>query len=327
MKILITGYAGFIGFHLVNKLIKNKNNYVVGIDNFNNYYDVNLKKKRNKILNKQSIKNFKGIKVDLNNIKKISYLFKKYKFDYVVHLAAQAGVRYSIKFPKKYFNSNIKGFFNILELCKEFRVKHLIIGSSSSVYGNSKKFPLSENNETNKPLSFYAATKKSNEVMSYSYSNIYKLPISALRFFTIYGPSGRPDMALFKFSDAINKNKIIKLYNKGDHYRDFTYIDDAIKNIIKIIKIPPKKDIPFRVINIANGKPEKLSLFIKLIEENLRKKSKVLLLPIQKGDVFKTHGDTKFLKKLVKNKTNTNIKFGVKKFIKWFKKYKSNVRI
>ena len=216
MKILVTGCAGFIGYHLSKKLIKNPNYHVFGLDNLNNYYDVKLK--RDRIVNLKKTKNgFKFSKIDICNKNKLNIFFKRHKFNYVFHLAAQAGVRFSIQNPKTYFNTNISGFFNILECCKNHNIKHLIFASSSSVYGATNTFPLKENSDTDHPLSFYAATKKSNEVMAYAYSNIYNLPCTGLRFFTVYGPYGRPDMALFKFTKAILNNKKIELYNKGEH--------------------------------------------------------------------------------------------------------------
>ena len=224
MKILITGCAGFIGYHLSKKLSLN-NDKIFGIDNLNNYYDVDLKKKR---LNNLSSKNFSFSKIDIKDYKNLKKFFKKNRFDIVYHLAAQAGVRYSIFNPETYFENNLKGFFNILECCREFKIKNLIFASTSSVYGKQKKFPLKEKYLTDKPLSFYAATKKCNEIMAYSYSQIYNLKCTALRFFTVFGPFGRPDMALYKFSNSIVKNKNLELYNSGNHTRDFTYIDDVI---------------------------------------------------------------------------------------------------
>ena len=324
MNILITGHAGFIGYHISKKLINQKKNLIVGIDNFNSYYDPRLKHKRNLNLKKISNKNFVNYKLDINNVNKLNKIFKKYNFKQVIHLAAQAGVRYSIKNPKKYFDSNLKGFFNILEMCKIYKIKHLVVGSSSSVYGDALKFPLTEEANTDKPLSFYAATKKSNEVMAYSYSNIYKIPISVLRFFTVYGSFGRPDMALYKFSKLISDNKPIEIFNKGNHFRDFTYVDVTVSKIIKIKNLPPKTKIPYRILNVANGKPEKLSTFIKIIENNLNKKAILKLLPIQKGDVFKTYASTIKLNKVTGFKKPVSIKNGIKKFITWFKKHNSN---
>tara|TARA_B100000945_G_C20405173_1_gene609586 strand:+ start:957 stop:1919 length:963 start_codon:yes stop_codon:yes gene_type:complete len=318
MKILITGHAGFIGYHLAKSLLKKKF-FVVGIDNFNSYYDKKIKYKRLKSLLSVSKNKFKNYKLDLTDTKKIDHLFKKYKFKYVVHLAAQAGVRFSINNPENYFKSNIQGTFSILNISKKYKIKHLIIGSSSSVYGNSKKFPLSENFNTDHPESFYAASKKSSEIMSFAYSNIYKIPITVLRFFTVYGPNGRPDMSLYKFSDLITKNKKIPIYNNGNHDRDFTYIDDVIFYITNLINKIPNTKVPFRLLNVANGKTNKLRDFLKYIQIYIGKKAKIKKLPIQKGDVLKTHADIRKLNKIIKPKNKTEIKIGVKKFIDWFK--------
>ena len=238
MKILVTGCAGFIGFHLSNYLLKN--NYdIIGIDNLNKYYDVNLKKNRLKLL--KNYKNFQFIKFDLINKSKLDTIIKKYNIKYIIHLAAQAGVRYSLKNPKTYFKNNLEVFFNIIESSREKKIKHLIFASTSSVYGENKKFPSNEYDNTNNPISLYAATKKSNEILAYAYSSTYKLPSTALRFFTVYGPFGRPDMALFKFTKNILENKKIELYNNGYHSRDFTYIDDIVEGIVSVIKKPKKK--------------------------------------------------------------------------------------
>ena len=233
-NILITGCAGFIGFHLSNTLIKSNKYNVYGIDNLNNYYSKKLKNHRLNILKKN--KNFfKFSKADISNKTKLSSIFKKHKFHIVINLAAQAGVRYSIENPETYYKSNINGFFNILNCSLEQKVSHLLFASTSSVYGNTNKFPITENFTTDKPLSFYAATKKCNEVMAYSYSNIYKMPITAMRFFTVYGPLGRPDMSLFKFTKLIKENKKIDLFNNGNHVRDFTYVDDIVDGIYSLI--------------------------------------------------------------------------------------------
>ncbi|MDC0056700.1 NAD-dependent epimerase/dehydratase family protein [Alphaproteobacteria bacterium] len=319
MKILITGAAGFIGFHLSKKLLSEKYT-VFGIDNLNNYYDVNLKKDRVKILNKE--KSFFFNKINLSNKNSIDKIIIKNNIKYVVHLAAQAGVRHSIDNPETYFKSNLEGFFNILEVSKKNKIKHLIFASTSSVYGNNKNFPLTESANTDKPLSFYAATKKSNEVMAYSYSNIYKLPATALRFFTAYGPFGRPDMSLFKFTKSILENKKVDFFNSGNHIRDFTYIDDIVQGISNIIKKPSSELIPYNCFNIGSGKPNKLKLFLSLIESNLGKKAKIRNLPLQLGDVQKTHASVKLLKKYSFYKPKTNIKKGVKEFINWYKKNK-----
>tara|TARA_B100001027_G_scaffold178719_1_gene130057 strand:+ start:984 stop:1955 length:972 start_codon:yes stop_codon:yes gene_type:complete len=317
MKILITGCAGFIGFHLTYKILDNFNYSIFGIDNLNNYYDLSLKNLRIKKL-KNVNKKFKFSKIDIQNEKRIDKLFKVEKFDCVINLAAQAGVRHSIKHPEKYFNSNIKGFFNILCASKKFKVKHIIFASTSSVYGNQTKFPIKEDANTDKPLSFYAASKKSNEVMAYSFSNIYKLPLTCLRFFTVYGPLGRPDMALYKFVEKISNNEPIELFNKGEHVRDFTYIDDVVNYIISVIKKPSKNIIPYQVLNVGSNKPKSLKYFLKIIQKNFNKKVKFQKKNLQIGDVYKTHADNTKLIKLINKKFYTPIDIGIKRFIKWY---------
>lgn len=321
MKILITGCAGFIGFHLSQKILKNKYT-VFGIDNINSYYDVNIKKKRLQLLKQHKKFNFR--KYDILDKKKVNNFVKKNKIKIIIHLAAQAGVRYSIKNPQDYFKSNIEGFFNILEISRENKIGHLIFASTSSVYGNNNNFPLKEIYNTDKPLTFYAASKKTNETMAYSYSNIYSLPSTALRFFTVYGPFGRPDMALFKFTDNIIKNKKVDLYNKGKHLRDFTYVDDIVEGIISIIKKPSKDKIPFNIFNIGNGKSKKLNTYLETIEKNLNKKAKVKKLPLQTGDVIKTHSDISKLNKYSGYKSKIDINTGIKYFIKWYLNYYKN---
>ncbi len=320
-KILVTGCAGFIGYHLCSRLLENKNYDVYGIDNLNKYYDIELKYNRLKVLKKN--KRFHFYKLDLVNKEKTLTNFNKNKYKYVIHLAAQAGVRHSISNPQSYVDSNIIGFFNILEGSKEIKVKHLIFASTSSVYGASKSFPLKEIYNTDGPLSFYAATKKSNEIMGYSYSHIFKLPITALRFFTVYGPFGRPDMALFKFADSIVKNKKIELFNKGKHYRDFTYIDDIIEGIVLLINKTSKDDVPFQVFNIGSENPHYLKKFLKIIEDNIGKKAKINFRPFQLGDVYKTHADISKLKKKTGYKPKTSLQKGIYNFIKWYRNYYS----
>jgi Nucleoside-diphosphate-sugar epimerases len=293
MNILVTGSAGFIGYHLSNKIL-NSNITLVGIDNLNNYYDINLKKDRIKILKKN--KKFKFYKIDLCDYNKLNNIIKRHKINYIIHLAAQAGVRFSIKNPKKYFKSNLEGFFNILEVSRHNKIKHLIYASTSSVYGNTNKFPLNESDKTDYPLSFYAATKKSNEVMAHSYSYIYKLPSTGVRFFTVYGPFGRPDMALFKFTKNIINNVSIELFNNGKHYRDFTYVDDIVDGVFSLIKKQSKKSIPYQIFNIGNGNPKKLIDYLNYIENELNNIEKVKKLPLQIGDVLKTHSSIKKLK-------------------------------
>ena len=318
MKVLITGCAGFIGFHLSKKLL-DLNFIIHGIDNLNTYYDINLKKNRLSILKKYKKFNFK--KIDISNFKVLESNFKLNKYDIVVNLAAQAGVRFSIDNPRSYLNSNIIGFFNILELSKNYKIKHLLFASTSSVYGDNKSFPLKEEFNTDKPLNFYAASKKSNEVMAYSYSNIHKIKITGLRFFTVYGEFGRPDMALFKFTNSILNAKSLKLFNKGNHIRDFTYIDDVTESIVKLIKKPSNNKIPFQIFNIGSNNPKKLKEFLRIIEQILKKKSKQILLPLQKGDIHKTHADNNKLYKKINFLPKTTINNGIKKFINWYRKY------
>ena len=321
-SILITGVAGFIGMNLAKLLLLNSKYNIIGIDNLNDYYDVNLKKERLKVLKK--FEYFKFIKIDICNEKKINEVFKLYNFDYVVHLAAQAGVRYSLTNPKAYIKTNIHGFFNIIEASKNNKIKHFIYASSSSVYGLEKSIPFEETMKNDSPASLYAATKKNNENIAHTYSHLYGLPSTGLRFFTVYGPWGRPDMALFLFADAILKNKEIELYNSGNMYRDFTYIDDITKSINLLINKEPKstkKNIPFRILNIGNSKKVKLINFLKEIEKNLEKKTKVIFKEIQPGDVKSTLSDSSRLYKIIGYKPQIEYKEGIKEFIEWFKKF------
>ena len=319
-KILVTGSSGFIGYHLCKRLLDNKKFMICGFDTHNKYYDVNLKEDRLKILKKYS--NFKFFKLDISNKKKIFENFKRYKYSYVVNLAAQAGVRYSITNPRAYMDSNIIGFFNIIEACRMNKIKHFLFASSSSVYGNSNKFPLNEKSNTDKPLSFYGATKKCNEVIAYSYSNIYHLPSTSLRFFTVYGPYGRPDMALFKFTKLILGNKKIDLYGRGKHERDFTYINDVIDAVQRLIFLPPKKTNNFfNVFNISSNKPQKLIKYVSILERSVAKTAKKNFLKLQQGDVLKTHGDIKILNKYIGYKPKFNLHDGINKFVDWYKNY------
>ena len=318
MKILVTGCAGFIGFHLVIKLLKKKFE-VYGVDNINNYYDVKLKKSRLLIL--AEFDNFKFNKFDLIDKTKLNNLIKKNKIKYIVHLAAQAGVRYSIQNPDSYFKNNLEVFFNVIEVSRKNNINHLVFASTSSVYGENKKFPLNEIDNTDKPISFYAATKKSNEVLAHSYSYIYKLPCTALRFFTVYGPYGRPDMALFKFTKNILENKKIELFNNGNHFRDFTYIDDIINGISSIIQKPKKNKVPFNIFNIGNGKSRKLKDYLFIIEKHLNKKAKIKNMPLQQGDIIKTHSDIKSLSNFSGYLAKTDIEEGIAKFADWFIRY------
>jgi UDP-glucuronate 4-epimerase len=332
MRILITGAAGFIGFHVSSLLLK-KNYSVYAVDNLNSYYDVKLKLSRLKILKKN--KKFFFHKIDIINYKKLFKYVKNNKIDVIVNLAAQAGVRYSLINPKSYLNSNVIGFFNILEICRYLRIKNLITASTSSVYGLNKKFPLKESNSADHPLQFYAATKKSNEIMAHSYSHLFKIPITCLRFFTVYGPWGRPDMALFKFTKNILKKRKVDIFNFGNHARDFTYVDDVANAIFKLITKPAKANrlwdpknpdpssssAPFKIYNVSNGKKILLKYFLKELEKNLKKKAKIRYLPIQKGDIKETLSSTRSLNKFLKIKNKINYKVGIKKFVKWYIDY------
>ena len=331
MKILITGSSGFIGFHLAKLLLENKHE-IHGYDSMNNYYDITLKKARLDILKKYN--NFIFTKATLEDEKALKKTFKKFKPKIVIHLAAQAGVRYSVEKPRVYLNSNIIGTFNIIEASHMFNVKHLIMASSSSVYGSNKNVPFRETDKTETQLSIYAATKKANENMAHAYSSLWKIPITMLRFFTVYGPWGRPDMALFKFTKGILNNKKIDIYNNGIMYRDFTFIDDIVKGIQLLLnKIPNNKKInkykkdslsnvaPFRVLNIGNTKKIFLLDFIKHIERELGKKAIRNYMPIQKGDVKQTLSNTDLLKKITGYNPKTNYKLGIKKFLKWYLDY------
>ena len=337
MKILVTGAAGFIGFHLSKELIS-KGFDVVGLDNINDYYDVNLKYDRLKelgitkkdssvFMNKSSSSiyptQFLFIRLNLEDKESLTNLFKEQKFDLVCNLAAQAGVRYSIENPDAYIQSNIVGFLNILECCRHNQIKHLLYASSSSVYGQNKKVPFFEEDSVDHPISLYAATKKSNELMAHTYSHLYNIPTTGLRFFTVYGPWGRPDMAPMLFADALCNDKPINVFNNGKMSRDFTYIDDIISGIILLLNAPSNtenKSSLFRILNIGNGNPQSLEYFISMIETHLGKKAFKNFLPMQPGDVTRTWAD---LTKLVTlgYESKTPISEGVSKFISWFLDY------
>jgi len=314
-KILITGSAGFIGMSLCQKLLRS--DYpVFGVDNLNSYYDPLLKKNRLKELAK--FKNFMFEKIDISNLAELKKIFKEFKPDKVVNLAAQAGVSYSLENPQSYIKSNIDGFLNILECCKEFHVKGLVYASSSSVYGASEKIPFSiEDNNTNIPISIYAVTKKTNELMAYSYNHLYNLHTTGLRFFTVYGPWGRPDMAIYKFVDRILKGKEIDVYNHGLMERDFTYIDDIVDGILAAVE----KNYFNEIFNLGNSKTEKLMDLIKIIEINLNKAAKINFMDIQLGEIKKTFADIGSSKKKLSFSPQTSLNEGVSKFINWFKKY------
>tara|TARA_B100000242_G_scaffold106579_1_gene73857 strand:- start:110 stop:1078 length:969 start_codon:yes stop_codon:yes gene_type:complete len=317
-KKIITGVAGFVGFSTCRNILEKKGS-VIGIDNLNDYYDVEIKKSRLKILKRY--KNFIFLNLDLRNQKNLFSKLKNYKFETIFHFAAQAGVRHSILNPKDYLGNNIEATFNILELCKIKNVKHLILASTSSVYGFTKSKKIDENFNTDKPLQFYAATKKSCELMAHSYSNIYRIKVSVLRFFTLYGPWGRPDMALFKFTKGILQGKFISVFNYGNHARDFTYIDDAVRAILLVEKLKfPKKKL-YRNFNVGNGESVELKKYIKEIEKNLNLKAKIKYLPMQLGDVKKMLSDNSKLSKFKEFKKRTYYKTGVKKFIDWYRNY------
>ena len=330
-KIYITGSSGFIGFHCAKKFLE-KGFKVHGLDSMNNYYDINLKKSRLNIL--KNNKNFSFTKGNIENKKMMSESILRFKPSIILHLAAQAGVRYSIENPDAYVQSNIIGTFNVIEIAKRIRIKHLIIGSSSSVYGANQRFPYKEKDKADHQISLYAATKKSTENLAHSYSALWKLPITMLRFFTVYGPWGRPDMAYFKFTKNILDEKKIDIYNKGKMYRDYTYIDDIVDGIYKLLnkvpKIKQKKNFshdslspvaPFRILNIGNTKKIYLLDFINTLEKELNKKAIKNLMPMQKGDVQSTLSDTKLLKRITNYNPDTSYKLGIKKFINWYKKY------
>ncbi|MFS4455768.1 NAD-dependent epimerase [Maribacter sp. 2304DJ31-5] len=339
MKILVTGAAGFIGYHVIKKLIAN-NHMVVGIDNINNYYDISLKYARlnelgidiNKAekfnLSTESTKYpeaFKFIRMDIEDRASLPQLFMKESIEVVCNLAAQAGVRYSLENPETYIDSNIVGFLNILECCRNHDIKHLVYASSSSVYGLNKKVPFKISDNVDHPISLYATTKKSNELMAHTYSHLFDLPTTGLRFFTVYGPWGRPDMAMFLFADAMLKGNPIKVFNNGNMERDFTYIDDIVEGVVRIIEKNNQKRIEnkelYKLYNIGNNNSVKLLDFIETIEENLGITAKKEMLPMQPGDVTKTWANIDDLIKDYNYSPNTSIEDGVQEFVKWHKQY------
>ncbi|CAM1370262.1 Protein CapI [Tenacibaculum litoreum] len=334
MKILVTGAAGFIGFHLSQKLLE-LGHVVVGIDNINDYYDVNLKYARLKKLGVErksaeiyykeitssTNEKFKFIRLNLEDKKELFQLFTTESFDVVCNLAAQAGVRYSIENPNAYIQSNIVGFLNILECCRHHEIKHLVYASSSSVYGMNKKVPFSEEDIVDNPVSLYAATKKSNELMAHTYSHLYKIPTTGLRFFTVYGPWGRPDMAPILFADAISNDRPIKVFNNGDMERDFTYIDDIVEGVKRVIEKPVEERDLYKVYNIGNNDSVKLLEFITQIETSIGKEATKEMLPMQMGDVKKTWANVDGLIKDYNYSPNTSLSTGIKEFINWFKDF------
>jgi UDP-glucuronate 4-epimerase len=339
MKILVTGAAGFIGFY-VSKVLVEKGHNVVGIDNINDYYDVNLKYARLKelgILEEEASKfnnlctssiyknTFHFVRMNLEDREALPALFETEKFDVVCNLAAQAGVRYSLENPESYIDSNIVGFLNILECCRNYKIKHLVYASSSSVYGLNKKIPFSTSDSVDHPISLYAASKKSNELMAHTYSHLFGIPSTGLRFFTVYGPWGRPDMAMFLFTKAITEDKPIKVFNYGKMERDFTYIDDITEGVVRVIEKPVEESVSkgelYKVYNIGNNNSVKLMDFIKAIEENLGKEAEKNMLPIQPGDVERTWANVDDLIKDYDYQPATSVQKGVKKFVEWYKDF------
>ena len=332
MKVLVTGSAGFIGSALSIRLL-DRGDDVVGLDNHNNYYDPDLKEARlSRHINNPK---YEHIRADIEDKELITEIFESYKFDGVINLAAQAGVRYSIENPHAYLNSNILGFGNILEGCRNSRISHLVYASSSSVYGSNTEMPFSIHHNVDHPLSLYAASKKANELMAHTYSHLYKLPTTGLRFFTVYGPWGRPDMALFKFTDAILSGKKIQVFNYGKHRRDFTYIDDIVEGVVRVLDKPAESNpnwsgeapdpgsslAPWRVYNIGNNSPVELMDYISAIEDSLGITVEKELLPLQPGDVPDTFADVDDLVRDFDYKPSINVKEGVEKFIDWYKEY------
>ena len=335
--ILVTGSAGFIGSYLVKRLLKDPHNVVIGLDNMNDYYDVSLKEER--IRSNTANRAYKFFRGDLADRKLVDFLFETYKPDIVVNLAAQAGVRYSITNPDAYINSNIIGFYNILEACRHHPVEHLVYASSSSVYGGNTKVPFSTDDKVDNPVSLYAATKKSNELLAHAYSKLYNIPSTGLRFFTVYGPAGRPDMAYFGFTNKLIKGETIEIFNYGNCKRDFTYIDDIVEGIIRVMEKPPVKSVgedglpipPYKVYNIGNNNPENLLYFVQILSEELVR-AKVLpedfdfeahkkLVPMQPGDVPVTYADTSELERDFGFKPHTSLREGLRKFAEWYYEY------
>ncbi|MAZ25433.1 MAG: capsular biosynthesis protein CpsI [Porticoccaceae bacterium] len=335
MKVLVTGSAGFIGSALCLRLLK-RGDSVIGIDNHNDYYDVNLKTAR--LERHIHHANYKHLRINLADRFKMEELFSGHHFDSVVNLAAQAGVRYSIENPSSYVDSNLLGFANVLEGCRQSDVKHLVYASSSSVYGSNTREPFAVNHSVDHPVSFYAATKKANELMAHSYSHLYRIPTTGLRFFTVYGPYDRPDMALQKFTRAIMDGKSIKVFNFGKHKRDFTFIDDIIEGVVKVLDTPAKSNpkwnsdkpessssnAPYRLYNIGNNSPVDLLDYIECLEKYLGKKAKKEMLPIQPGDVLNTYADVQNLVEDFNYRPSTTIDQGIKKFCDWYLSYYSH---
>ena len=326
-RYLITGGAGFIGFHLTKRLLTEGAD-VIGFDNLNDYYDVKLKEDRLQILQQMSAVDGNGsyrfVKGDLADKETVMQLFAEYKPQIVVNLAAQAGVRYSIDHPDSYIQSNIIGFYDILEACRHYPVEHLLFASSSSVYGGNTKIPFSTQDKVDEPVSLYAATKKSDELMAHCYSKLYGIPATGLRFFTVYGPMGRPDMAYFSFSQKIMHGETIKIFNNGDMMRDFTYVEDIVTGIMNMLNNPPAdngKGAHYKIYNIGNNSPEKLMYFVEILEKELGKTAQKEFLPMQPGDVYQTYADVSELTKDFGFKPSTSLQEGLAEFVKWFRVY------
>ncbi len=332
MKILVTGAAGFIGAALSHRLL-DRGDEVVGIDNLNDYYDVSLKEARLARLAEGD--GFTFVRLDVADREGMERLFREHRFDAVMHLAAQAGVRYSLENPHAYVDANLVGFANVLEGCRHGEVGHLVFASSSSVYGANTRLPFSEHDNVDHPVSLYAATKKANELMAHTYAHLYGLPCTGLRFFTVYGPWGRPDMALFKFTRLMLEDKPIPVFNRGEMVRDFTYIDDIVEGIVRVIDRPPEPDpswsgdspdpatsyAPWRIYNIGNSRPVKLMRYIEVLEHCLGRKARMELLPMQPGDVKATQADTTELRNAVGYAPSTPIEEGVARFVSWYRNY------
>ena len=335
-KVLVTGCAGFIGFHTV-KLLVNQGYHVIGIDNINDYYPMTLKFERlkelgihpdfiryNRETESDEFDNFQFVRIDITDEKSITTLFAQHRFEYVVHLAAQAGVRYSIDNPNAYIQSNVVGFNNILEACRYFPVKHLVYASSSSVYGLNIDQPFSVGHKTDEPVSLYASTKKSNELMAHTYSHLFKIPTTGLRFFTVYGPWGRPDMAPMLFAKAISNGDPIKVFNNGEMERDFTYVSDIVGGVKQVLETAPKpneKGVRYRIYNIGNSHPVQLMDFINILGEELCMEVKKEFLPLQDGDVVSTYADISELKEEIGYQPKVSVKEGVREFVQWYKSF------
>jgi len=331
-KVLVTGAAGFIGLHVARRFLE-KGIHVVGLDSLNEYYDVNLKQAR--LAQLQGEANFEFLKIDLTDRSAMRRVFQEHSFDRVIHLAAQAGVRYSLEHPEAYVDSNLNGTLSILEGCRHSQVKHLVYASSSSVYGSNSSQPFSVSDPADHPLSLYAATKKSNELMAHSYSHLFQLPTTGLRFFTVYGPWGRPDMALFKFTKSILEGTPIDVYNSGRMKRDFTYVDDIAESIVRVTQCiptpnpdwnsqqpdPSTSSAPYQVFNIGNQQPTELLYFIRVLENTLGIPAKLNMMPIQPGDVLETNADVSSLVEKIGFSPSTSIEDGIKHFVDWYRRY------